>query len=394
MTTVSPSYAPPVRRRTAAAALDFELIDAAIELYDQGQVLPALHKVFAHVLPNQAAVDLSIYPISFTQGSSLVTARLEGDELIIAVPLVRLPSGGAAIAALRYVLSRINSTGQLYQARLRGDDLQLEFRDKLASLHPQKVLEVLRRMPVEADAHDDWMVSQFGAIALERAPIAALSDEEFARAEAVWRTHWNDVEELLKEGQRKRSVWFLNELTSFAHCRIRYALPLGGSVLPRLNESVRTFNDSDVDPTKRETTLARCVKEMKALSSDELRKSLGHATYAISPLGEGTADKLGGFFAGGNYIESIDKYRSTQPIDAGLALVGTYYYLLATFAWPDEVVDALEQGLAETAGKPWRDCANALFDHAKAVVEQFVDEDEGDEDDDDDEDDDEEAADE
>jgi hypothetical protein len=94
------------------------------------------------------------------------------------VPLVRLTPTGNAVAALRYALTTISGSGQLYQPRLRGDDLYLEFRDKLTRMHPAKVLEVLRRMPVEADRCDDWLVGQFGAQPLERAAIEPLTEDE------------------------------------------------------------------------------------------------------------------------------------------------------------------------------------------------------------------------
>ena len=341
---------------------DYELLDAAIEQFDAGEHADATKKVFEHL---GLAVDLDAGG-SFAQGSSRVTAKIEDRAFAMAVPVVKLPPGGAAIAALRYILSRINGSGQLYQARLHGDDVVLEFRERLSALHPRKLVEVLRRMPVEADSHDDWMIKEFGALPLDRAPIEELDDTEAAVAAEIWAAHWANVEELLKEVQRKRSLWFLGEVTSYAHQRIRYLLPLGGSLLPRLGQAAGTFNDSDEDPSKREAALGKCIKEMKAITPAELRANLGHAQYAISPLAEGTPHKISEFFAPGNYMESIDKARTTgQSIDAGIALVGTYYYLLATATWPEEVEEVLKQGIALTSGKPWRDAANALFAHAK-----------------------------
>jgi hypothetical protein len=389
MTILSLTYSAPIRRSRVAKALDFELLETAGAQYDSGAFLEAMQTVFRHLFPDAPPTDLA-HQFSFTQGSSRVTTWIDDNVFIASVPLVRLPTGGGAIAALRYILTRINASGQLFQARLRGDDVHLEFRERLSALHPQKLLEVLRRMPVLADQHDDWMVSQFGAVPLERGPITELDDDELARAEAVWRAHWQDVEELLKEAQRKRSMWFLNETTSFGLSRIRFAVPLGGSVLPRLLESAGTFNDSNVDASKRETTLAKCIKEMKAITSEELRKSLGHTEHAISPYAEGTPRRIVEFFGPGHYMESIETYRTSgQSMDAALPLIGTYYYLLATHSWPTEIEEELKNALAAVSGKPWRDAANAMFAHAKSLVEQYGDdeEEEGEDDEDDDNDD-------
>jgi hypothetical protein len=370
------TYTPPIRRDAVGRTLDYHLLETAAEQYAAGEFLASAQTVFQHLFPDGEAPDLS-KPFSFTQGSSLVTARIEDGVCFLSVPMVRLPAGGGGVAALRYVLTRINGSGQLAQARLHGEDVYLEFNEKLSALHPQKLIEVLRRMPVQADQHDDWMESQFGVTPLARATIESLAAAELEQAEQVWQAHWNDVEELLKEAQRKRSIWFLNEVTSFSLQRIRFTLPLGGSVLPRLLEGANTFNDADVDPRKRETTLAKCIKDMRAITGEELRRSLGHVEYAISPHAEGTPARLSNFFGPGNYTETIEKYRASgQYMEAALPLIGTYYYLLATHAWPDEIRDAMKGGLVASSGKPWRDAADLLRDHADELVERFGGEDE------------------
>jgi hypothetical protein len=283
--------------------------------------------------------------------------------------MVKLPTGGG-VAALRYVLQSINCSGQLFQGRVRGDDIALEFADKLHALHPHKLIEVLRRMPVEADRHDDWMERQFQATPLDRAPIEPLAGAELERSFEYWRLHWNEVDELTKEALRKRSVWFLNEVTGYAMHRIRFALPLCGSVLPRLLEAGRTFNDADVDARKRESTLGKFIKEMKALTPDDLARSLGHVEHAISPHGDGTPEKLNGLIGPGHYRSTIEKYLANgYSLESALAMIGTYYYMLATHAWPAPVAAKLKEGLELSSGKSWRDGAAILLEHAEVVVE-------------------------
>src|ERR1700730_1530186 len=100
------SYAAPLRRSSHDKALDFELFEASVALYDEGRPLEAVNKVLAHLLPQLPAPDLSKAPLSFTQGSSRVTVRLDGDDVLAPVPLVRLPPTGSAVAAMRHVLTR------------------------------------------------------------------------------------------------------------------------------------------------------------------------------------------------------------------------------------------------------------------------------------------------
>jgi hypothetical protein len=386
MAITSLTFAPSLKHRSEFVDLDYEMFETAIAQFEQGNQKQSVTTVFAHLFPKLPAIDFA-KPFSFVQGSSRVTVTLSEQDISIVVPLVKLPSGGGAIAALRFLLTKISGSGQLHQPRLRGDDVYLEFRDKVASLHPAKLVEVLKRMPVEADNNDDWLIGQFGAIPLEREPIAGITDEEFVAAEAMWKAHWNDVEELVKESQRKRSMFFLNEMSAYAYYRIRYALPLSGFLMSKLSEHTSTFNSTDEDPTKREATLAKCAKEMKAVTAEQLRKDLCHPVYAISPHAEGESGVLTNYFGPGDYFESIEKYRSTgKSIEAAMALISTFTFLLGRYAWPTEVDAALQGALAAASGKPWREAANILAEHAEKIIAEFGDDEEEDEDGDDDDD--------
>lgn len=383
MAITSLTYDPPVRRSTRRQTTDYGLLEVANALYEQGQPLAALRKVFEHLLPGTSVPDLAAETFWFTQGSSRVKTCVEGDDLVISVPLVRLPEGGKAIAALRFLLTEMSSTGQIYQPRLRGTDVHLEFRDRLSRLHPAKVVEVLRKMPAAADDHDDWIIGQFGALPLERAPIEALDDDEASRCERIWQSHWVDVLELVKECQRRRSMFFLNEVTAYAHHRIGFVLPLTGYLGARIEESGETFNDTHEDPVKREGTLAKCAKEMCGVSGTELRKSLGHATYAMSPLHDGRPALLSQYLGEGDYRDTIERLKdSGKSFEATLALVSTYYYLLRRYSWSEEIEAALRGGLSRSSGKPWREAATLLFEDASELVSKLSEDDAGGDDED------------
>ncbi len=364
---------PSLRRRETRPPPQYELFDEAVDLAAQGKSLESLAKTFEFLFPDRELPDLATTAFSFTQGSSSVHLRLDGDEVEISVPVARMPSGGAAIAALRYVLSRIAASGQLHQPVLRGDDLFLEHRSRLSHLHPSKLTEILRRMPFAADYNDDWLIEQFAAQPLDRAEIGELDDEEFRRCQEIWNIHWDVLEELLGETQRKRSMFLLNQVTAYAVHHLRYTLPLTGYLNARIDEFANTFNSTNVDPMRREESLAKCVKEMKAVPADKLRRSLAHVEYAISPNSEGTRELLESFFVKGNFIENINGHRNSgKPMEAALALISSYNYLLARFSWPRAVEAALVEGLAVASGKPWREAANELWDHTQNLVDEFL----------------------
>jgi hypothetical protein len=376
------TYEAPVRRATTYPELDYEELEAAGALAEEGRPLDALAKVFSHLFPGKKLPDLTKEAFVFTQGSSQVSTKIEGDDIVISTPLVKLPGDGRAIAAMRHVLSKIAATGQLYQPRLTGDDLRLEYRDRVSRLHPAKVLEVLTKMPEEADDNDDFLTGQFGALPLDRSPVTPVDDAEFERCKKIWDQHWTDIEELLKDCQKKRSMFFLNEMTAYAFYRIRFALPLVGFVSWKLDELASTFNDGHEDPLKREASMARAIKEMKAVTPEALRASLGHATYALSPLEEGTSDEIDNYL--NDYTESIEDWKKQgKSYEAALGMYGTYNFLLGYYHWEEPIRLALQDALAAASGKPWKEMVSVLLEHAEQIHEKYgsSDDDEDDEED-------------
>jgi hypothetical protein len=371
MALTSLSSPPPIGRKARPPKPDYELLESAIELHNLGKHREAFQRTLQHVFANRP--ELASNKITFAQGSSRVTVHLgDDDELTIEVPLVKLPPTANTTAAMRFLLTKLAGSGQLHQPRLRGDSVYLEFRDKLSRLHPHKVVESLRRMPVQADTNDDWMVDQFGAEPLDRQPIPPLDEADLDRAESAWRVLWGEVEELVKESQRKRSMFFLNEVTAFAVYQLHHVLPLTGSLSARVSEAARIFNDNDEDPIKREAALTKCAKEMKAISKEELSKSLGHAEYTISPLEEGTAETLTNYLGTGNYIETVAHARTSGKfMEASVALFSTYSYLLARFGWPEEIEKCLEGALAQASNKPWREASGILLAEGKTLAAKF-----------------------
>lgn len=362
----------PIRRRHAIAPRDYGRRDRAIELFESGRYTDSVCETFAYLLPGIEIPDLKTAPFVFVQGSARVRAHIEGSEMVLRTVLAALGADSQATAALRFFLTRLSSTGQMFQPRLRGDEIALEFRDQLALLHPVKLIEVLQRMPMEADSNDTWMVGQFGVETPDREPIAALDADELARALEIWNAHWVAVDELMTESRRRRSVRFLDSVGAFAAYHLRYTLPLFGAIRARLNEGADDFTDRDENPNKRDAALAKTLKDMRRFSNEELQQCLGHATYAINPLQEGTPSLLTSTLGGGNRMQTTGELRATgRSMEAAMELISDYLDLLAHYTWSPEVETALRAGLSLVSGRPWREAADVLWNHANTTARVF-----------------------
>jgi hypothetical protein len=363
---------PAIRRPYVAVPRDHRRRDDAVEAFEAGDYAAAVAETLGYLLPNLPIPDLSTQSLCFAQGSARVRVRMENGELVLSTALATLQPDAHATAAMRYFLTRLSGSGQTFQPRLRDGVVALEFRDKLALMHPLKLLEVLQRMPQEADRHDAWMRVQFGVDTPDREPLAPLDDTEFARAEAFWNGHWSAVEELLNQSRRRRSVRFLDALSSVAVNHIRYGLPLFGSVRAQLYENAEDFINNDADPNRRDGALAKCVREMRAIGREELRACLGHASWAINPLQEGTPANLTSMLGPGERMQATEELRTSgQSLEAALELLAFYLYLLAHFSWPEEVAAALRRGLDQASGRRWREAVDALWTQAGILVRQF-----------------------
>jgi hypothetical protein len=362
----------PIRRRPCGGPRDHALRDGAIEHFEAGRFAAAVHDTLQYLLPGLAIPDLASAPLCFVQGSARVRLRIDGDVLQIQAPLAQLQDTTQTTAALRFFISRLSATGQLYQPRLRDGVIALEFNESLALLHPLKLVEVLSKLPMDADRSDGWLIEQFGVAMPDREPVAALGDDEFERAHAVWVKHWGAVDEMVAHSRRRRSIRFLGAVGAYALHQLSYSLPLFGTLRARLADNARVFNDGDVDPNKRESALAKCVKAMRGVSPAELRACLGHATYAISPLQDGSPSLLTSILDNSERVQAVDELRAAgQMLEATLELLAAYLYLLALHAWPPQIEQRLRNGLELASAKPWRDAAELLAHHAHATVERF-----------------------
>lgn len=365
-------FTPPIRRRITVAPRDYDRRDEAVTRYEAGQHLEAIHETLAYLLPELAPLDLTQAPLVFVQGTARVRVRLADGQLVISTALVRLRPGAQATAPLRHALSRLSATGQMFQPRLRDGVLTLEFSDRLSLLHPLKLIEVLQRLPSESDHNDGWLTQRFEVDEADREPLAALDGEELSRALGIWASHWQAAEQLLLESRRRRSLRFLDAIGSWAINQIRYALPLHGSVRTSLAEAADEFTDKNEAPDRRESALARCCREMQRVNENTLRGCLGHASYAINPLQEGTPALIGSML-GGQHLQAAGAMRSSgRYLEAALELVADYLYLLAEHSWPDAIDRRLQLALAEVAGKPWRELATLLWQHADQTCRQFA----------------------
>lgn len=385
MAIASLQFPSPIRRRLTVAPRDYEQRDRAVELYEAGEHLAAVHETLRYLLPALPPHDLASGPLCFVQGTARVRLRLEDGRLVVSTALLALRDDAQATALLRYALTRLSATGQLFQPRLREGVLTLEFADRLSLLHPLKLVEVLQRLPTESDNNDAWLQQRFDVDEADREPLAPLDDEEFARALGIWRGHWEAVDQLMLESRRRRSVRFLDSLGSWAANQIRYALPLHGSVRASLNEAADEYTDKDENPNRRDAALARCCREMRQVGEDELRRCLGHAQYAINPLHEGTPSLLSSMLGGQRLQTSSELRAAGRYLESALELVADYLYLLADHSWPEVIDRNLQAALAEVSGKPWREVAAQLWSHANQTARQFGsradEDDEGEEDD-------------
>jgi hypothetical protein len=372
MAIASLSLPAPIRRRPLIAPRDYALRDRAIELHDAGRHLEAVQATLAYILPDQDIPPLAQQEFSFVQGSARVRVQLKDQHLTLCTVLAELVPETQATAALRYFLSRLSSTGQLYQPRLHQGRVTLEFGDTLDLLHPTKLLEVLQRMPTDADANDGWISEQFGLRMADRELPMPLDDAEFAQALALWQQHWNQVDELMLESRRRRSVRFLDALGSFAVNHLRYTLPLYGPVRARLNQNAEEFDDDHAAPGKRDAALARCIREMRQVSATHLRECLGHARHAINPLTQGTPAILGSVMGAGESMQTTGKLRATgRSLEAVLPLLADFLYLLSDHSWPEDVEAALRAGLDQASGKPWREALETLWQAAHQIAREF-----------------------
>ena len=358
----------PIRRTTRPAPRDHARRDRAIELFDAGDAESGIQESLAYLLPDRSIADLRTAPLRFAQGAASIDVARDGSELVITATIASINDSAATTAALRFFLSRLSSTGQLFQPRLQGDEVTLCYRDLIAQMHPTKLIEVVQRLAQEASRHDRWLSERFGIAVPDNGLLTPLSADELPRAIDAWRMHWAEIDELVMESRRRRSLRVLDTLGSLAINRTRYLLPVHGDVRARLIEFADTFTDRDEDGEARDAALAKCVKQMLRVSDDELQAAFAHADYAINPLRDGSDSVGASLVAHPQRTQHVADLRNAgQLLEATLELGASYVYALAQYSWPEPLEKRLREALDQASGKPWREASQLLWNHAQQL---------------------------
>src|SRR5690606_31607871 len=238
----------------------------AIELYEGGEHRAAIDEAIAYLLlPGQASPDLSNAPLCLVQGTARLRLQIEDGRLHGRAVLGRLGANASATAALRHFLSSVSGTGQLFQPRLRGDVVSLEFDERLTLLHPYKLTELVQRLAEAACNADSWLTEDFGMQPLDREALQPLEENEVRRATQIWSAHWAAVDLMVDEIRRHRSSAMLNRVADYAYSQVIYALPLNGALPERLHDANDIYGDREEQPAKRLAILAKSVKDARAL---------------------------------------------------------------------------------------------------------------------------------
>ncbi|MBK8286221.1 MAG: hypothetical protein IPK97_15820 [Ahniella sp.] len=363
---------PPIRYRRPLIARDYARRDLAIELFDRGEYVQAITETFAHAMPEVVARTPFVLPMSFAQGSSRFDVRLDGDELVLTTVLAELNPGANATALLRFALSRMAGTGQIYQPRLKDQVVRIEFREQLRHLHPLKLLEVLMKLPAEASGQDQWLAEEFQVARPASAALTPLTEAEAQAAVAFWHRHWSDMEILHNEVRRRRSVRMLDFAGSLASNLTRLVLPLNGSVRIELDEFADEIADREESVSKRDAAMARLVRAMQGVDDTRLLASLGHGEYAINPLREGSPSMIHSLYGPGERMQAVHDHRANgRLLEAGLELLSYGTYLLATCSWAEPVEQAIAALLASAHEKPIREVLDSLLVSAESIAEEY-----------------------
>lgn len=364
----------PLRKRPANAQVDYARRDRAIELFENGESYKALVETLRYLNPASKPAGVRQGPLFWTQGTAKVQIALShDDQLSVSSALANVAVEPANPAALRYFLGNISSTGKLFQPRLTDGVVGLHFSEKLSLLHPQKLIEVLQKLPLEADNHDAWMQEELGCESVGRAVPKVLNASERKRALALWVQHWSDMDALMLESRRRRSMRFLDAIGRIAVGQIRYTLPLFGSLRRKLNQSADVFIDRESGARERESELVRCVRSMRDAKPEEVLACLGHVNYAVTPWNPGSAGVLRSAIGSVHHMHQSNEFRqSGRSMEATVEILANYLYLLAYFTWPPVIEHALRQTLNGVSGQPWRVACDVLWTRSQEISRQFA----------------------
>ena len=234
----TPIFVPPVVDSTQSSVCT-EAYEQSVDLYEQGQYLPAFHSLLDYLnhmfrakYGNEEGTEFHI-----PHGSILVHIRVHDNRIRVVADFLRLPEKGR-VAMLRQVADLNLNKLLLPRFVKEGEQLKMEYVCPLSQSHPHKMFYVLQNICHIGDRYDDEFCTKFGATRCYEPQVVPYPAEEVKRVYEAIQSVGKATLEVVREYDAARRYGYSWNVLDTAFYQISYFARPQGQLLNDLEKAV------------------------------------------------------------------------------------------------------------------------------------------------------------
>ena len=355
-----PYYEPIIKSTQSKSNND--IVDECVELYEAGKTHESLLRLIDFFNPEfrQKYGNAEGTALHIPHGSILIDIRLSDDEVYIYSDFLQVPND-QRLPMLRQVAEMNSSRLMLPRFVLTGDKLSIEYRCSTHQCHPYKIFTVLRNICMVGDRYDDEFCEKFGAKRCYMPHVMPYQPQEVDYIYNGIQTLCQQALEGVEKYSRQRFYGYAMQLLAATICQIYYMASPQGQLLNKINRTIGELSQDDtpiLDQMKKGIT---ALRDIQAISKDDLAHDLYHVEILASPNLRGTLQTLQKKLAD-VFKVALERVQFKDYEQSALRLLYVIYRLFYEYDIPDEINAVLAEGLKKASDKPFKDAAFALLE--------------------------------
>ena len=354
-------YYEPIIKSTQSKA-DNDIVDECVELYEAGKTRESLLRLIDFFNPEfrQKYGNAEGTALHIPHGSIMVDILLSDDEVYIYSDFLLVPDD-QRLPMLRQVAEMNSSRLMLPRFVLTGDKLRIEYRCSTRQCHPYKIFTVLRNICMVGDRYDDEFCEKFGAKRCYTPHVMPYQPQEVDYIYDGIQTLCSQALEGVEKYSRQRFYGYAMQLLAATICQIYYMASPQGMLLNKINRTIGELSQDDIpilDQMKKGVT---ALREIQAISKQDLAHDLYHVEILASPNLRGTLQTLQKKLAD-VFKASLERVQFKDYEQSALRLLYVIYRLFYEYDIPDDINAVLAEGLKKASDKPFKEAAFALLE--------------------------------
>lgn len=369
----TPIFVPPVVDSTQSSVCT-EAYEQSVDLYEQGQYLPAFHSLLDYLnhtfrakYGNEEGTEFHI-----PHGSILVHIRVHDNRIRVVADFLRLPEKGR-VAMLRQVADLNLNKLLLPRFVKEGEQLKMEYVCPLSQSHPHKMFYVLQNICHIGDRYDDEFCTKFGATRCYEPQVVPYPAEEVKRVYEAIQSVGKATLEMVREYDAARRYGYSWNVLDTAFYQISYFAHPQGQLLNDLEKAV---DDMDAELPMAEVVAKgkAFLEKLVAMPCEKLAEDLYFTDTLVSTRRRSSLKNVQENFQS-VYKEATEALQGENYERAVVRLLYAFYEAYFYNDMQDDINKVMVKALKGAAGLPLEKAGEILYDAMDRIMEGDLDDD-------------------